>query len=166
MKKEEELPDETAEDESEGGTRKPKFIPVNFRDACVSRVQDHLGQPLVKRSFAVYSSPEEALVVICINSREYKKVTHTGYWFAFHSHQRDLLQNYKRAFVALGCGSPDLVFLIPALEFVSWLDRFHKTERGDRFYWHVRVTKGKGGYFVQVKKGTDQGKLDKYILRS
>jgi hypothetical protein len=71
VKKEDELSE--AADEEEDEQRKPKFTPINFRDACAARVQKHLGQPLVKRSLAVYSSPDENLAVICINSREYKK---------------------------------------------------------------------------------------------
>jgi hypothetical protein len=164
VKKEEELT-EVADDE-EGDQRKPKFTPINFRDACAAKVQKHLGQPLVKRSSAVYSSPDEQLAVICINSREYKKTKHSGFWFAFHPHQRDLLNNHKQTFVALGCGSADNILLIPGTIFVSWLDRFHTTEKGDRFYWHIRVEKNKDGYLFRVKKGTDIVKANEYLLKS
>ncbi|MGA9779239.1 MAG: hypothetical protein WBS33_13295 [Verrucomicrobiia bacterium] len=163
VKKEEELP-EIADDEEEE-QRKPKFIPSNFRDACASRVQKHLGQPLVKRSFAVYSSPDENLAVICINSREYKKPKNLDYWFAFHPHQRDLLQNHKQTFVALGCGSPETILLIPGKVFVSWLDRFNKTEREDKFYWHVKVRKNSERYTLHVKKGAGSIKLNEYLIK-
>src|SRR6266568_2853380 len=163
VKKEEELAAEA--DEGEGDQHKPKFTPVNFREACAARVEDHLRQSLVKRSFAIYSSPDEKLLVICINSREYRKATYSDYWFAFHPHQRDLLQSYQQAFVALGCGSKESILLIPAMDFVPWLDRCHRTESEDRFYWHVRVTKGKDGYVLRVKKGTDPVKLTKYVLK-
>ena len=145
--------------------RKPKFTPINFRDACAARVQKYLGQPLVKRSLAVYSSPDENLAVICINSREYKKPKHSGFWFAFHPHQRDLLQQHKQTFVALGCGSPEAVLLIPGIKFVKWLERFHITELEDRFYWHVRVDKDKEGYVLRVKKGAEGIRLNEYLLK-
>ncbi len=164
VKKEEEIAEEP--DEENGDQRKPKFVPVNFRDACAARVQEHLAQPLVKRSSAVYSSPDESVLVICINSREYRKATHSGYWFAFHPHQRDLLQCHLQAFVALGCASKDSILLIPAVDFVPWLERCHKTERADRFYWHIRVTKDKAGYVLRVKKGTEPVRLTKYLLKS
>jgi hypothetical protein len=166
VKKEQELTEVADEEEDE--QRKPKFTPINFRDACAIKVQKHLGQPLVKRSSAVYSSPDENLAVICINSREYKNAkhsTHSGYWFAFHPHQRDLLQNHKQTFVALGCGSADTILLIPGKIFVKWLDRFHKTEREDRFYWHVRIHKDKEGYLLRVKKGADTVRLNEYLLK-
>ena len=163
VKKEEELT-EVADDDDDD-QRKPKFTPINFRDACAARVQKHLGQPLVKRSLAVYSSPDENLTVICINSREYKNSRHSGYWFAFHPHQRDLLKNHKRTFVAFGCGSEDSVLLIPGTTFVKWLDRFHKTELDNRFYWHVRIHKDKEGYLLRVKKGAEPVRLNEYLLK-
>ncbi|MEO5804794.1 MAG: hypothetical protein ABIR24_14815, partial [Verrucomicrobiota bacterium] len=164
VKKEEELT-EVADDDEEDQT-KPKFTPINFRDACAARVQKHLGQPLVKRSSAVYSSPDEKLAVVCINSREYKKAKGSGYWFAFHPHHRDLLKNHKQTFVALGCGSVDTILLIPGGKFVSWLDRFHTTEKDDRFYWHVRVEKNKDGYLLRVKKGSDVVRVSEYLLKA
>jgi len=163
VKKEEEVAEVADDDDEE--QRKPKFAPINFRDACAARVQKHLGQPLVKRSLAVYSSPDEELAVVCINSREYKKSKHSGYWFAFHPHQRDLLQNHKQTFVALGCGSQDAILLIPGPKFIKWLERFHITELEDRFYWHVRVDKDKDGYLLRVKKGAEAVRLNEYLLK-
>jgi hypothetical protein len=161
VKKEQELTEVADEEEDE--QRKTKFTPI------ATRVQKHLGQPLVKRSSAVYSSPDENLAVICINSREYKNAKHSGhsgYWFAFHPHQRDLLQNHKQTFVALGCGSAETILLIPGKIFIKWLDRFHKTERDDRFYWHVRIHKDKEGYLLRVKKGSDTVRLNEYLLKN
>ena len=163
VKKEEELAEEA--DDEEGDQRKPKFTPVNFRDACAARVQDHLGQPLVKRSFAVYSSPDEKLLAVCINSREYKKAASSGYWFGFHPHHRDMLQNHEKSFVALGCGSKDSILLVPAADFVPWLEKCYKTEQEARFYWHIRVTKDKDGYVLRLRKGTEPVRLDKYLLQ-
>jgi hypothetical protein len=163
VKKEAEFIEEPEEDES--NHRKPKFVPVNFRDACATKVQEYLGQPLVKRSSAVYSTPDEKLVVICINSREYKNVTNSGYWFAFHPHQRDLIQNRDRAFVALGCGSKDSILLIPALDFVPLLKNCHKTEREDRYYWHIRIAKDKDGYILRFKKGAEPFRLNKFLIQ-
>jgi hypothetical protein len=155
---------EVADDDDD--QKKPKFVPINFRDACAARVQKFLGQPLVKRSLAVYSSPDENLSVVCINSREYKKPNSSGYWFAFHPHQRDLLQNHKKTFVALGCGSQESILLIPGATFVKWLERFHMTELEDRFYWHVRVDKDKGGFLLRVKKGAEVITLNEYLLKA
>lgn len=163
VKKEESSSQEVVEDEDE--PRKPKFIPSNFRDACAAKVQKYLGQPLVKRSFASYSSPDESVRVICINSREYKKANASGYWFAFHPHQRDLLSEGAKTFLALGCGSPEAVLVIPGETFVKWLDRFHVTELEGRFYWHIRVDKDKEGFLLRVKKGSEPVRLNQYLVK-
>lgn len=163
VKKEDPLTEDVIEDDD--GERKPKFIPSNFRDACAERVQKHLGQPLVKRSYASYSSPDESLKVVCINSREYKKTKTSGYWFAFHPHQRDLLSEGPRSFLALGCGSPDTVLLIPGEQFLQWLDRLHITELDNRYYWHIRVNQDKDGFLLRVKKGEDTVRLNQYLIK-
>jgi hypothetical protein len=54
---------------SENGEK--KFTPVNFREACIARVQTKLKTLLIKRSSALYSSADEKTAVVCLNSREY-----------------------------------------------------------------------------------------------
>lgn len=162
VKKEESPSDEVPEEGDE--PKKPKFVPSNFRDDCAARVQKYLGQPLVKRSFASYSSPDESVSLICINSREYKKAKSSGFWFAFHPHQRDLLRDGSKTFLALGCGSKENILLIPGPMFVNWLDRFHITEVDDRFYWHIRIDKDKDHYLLRVKKGAEAIQLDQYLI--
>ena len=163
VKKGQELAVADTEDEDVEETKRPKFTPSNFRDECAVRVQAHLKQPLVKRSFAVYSSPDESVVAICINSREYKKPKGFGYWFAFHPHQRDRLHG-PGAYVALGCGSPSQILLVPASDFVSWLDGCNTTTREGRSYWHVQVSKINGEYRLRQRKSADPIKLTQYLL--
>lgn len=164
VKLEEELVDRAGKEDSAHESRKPKFVPVNFRDACVERVQTVLKQPLIKRSSAVWSTPDERIVIICINSRDHKLRNQSNFWFAFHPHQKDMVKG-KAAYVAMGCGTPSVVFLIPAAEFVSWLDRFHITKLEDRLYWHIRVTKDGEKYFLRVKKGFEPVQIAKYLLK-
>jgi hypothetical protein len=57
------------------------------------------------------------------------------------------------------------ILLIPGKTFIKWLDRFHKTELDDRFYWHVRISKDKEGYLLRVKKGADTVRLNEYLLK-
>lgn len=154
-------PDEEEDEKSAG----PKFTPVNFRDGCAERVQQHLGQPLVKRSFAVYSSPDEKVLLLCINSREYAHPKRTGFWFAFHPRQRELLKSHPSAFVALGCGSTKAVLLFPAKDFDLWVDQFHITKLEDRLYWHIRINRVGSQYFLLRKKGFEAVNVGKYLLK-
>jgi hypothetical protein len=166
VKKDEELPDVGDAAEDGGGAKKPKFVPTNFRDACAERVQKRLGKPLVKQSLAVYSSPDQKVTVVCINSREYQEGSYVKYWFAFHPHQQELLKTQKGGYVAFGCGSVDSLLLIPACDFLPWLDMCGKTELEDRFYWHIRITKDSDGFLFRVKKGFKAIELNKYLLEA
>jgi hypothetical protein len=164
VKKDEEMPDVGDAGEDGGGAKKPKFVPTNFRDACAERVQKRLGKPLVKQSAAVYSSPDQKVTVVCINSREYQEGSYVKYWFAFHPHQQELLKTHKGGYVAFGCGSVDSLLLVPAGDFLPWLDMCGKTELEDRFYWHIRITKDAEGFLFRVKKGFKAIELNKYLL--
>ena len=147
VKKEVELTEaEGAEDEEEDVTKekKPKFIPVNFRDACAARLARAWNLPLIKRSFAHYSSADESTGVFCLNSREHTRGGQPSYWFALHPHQVDALKKHSTAALALGCGSVDYMIVIPLTALEKWLPKMWKTSRDERWYWHVVVREIKG----------------------
>ncbi len=52
-------PDEGTDDSEQGATRKPKFTPVRFHDACVERLEKHLGLALIKQSRSIFRAPEQ-----------------------------------------------------------------------------------------------------------
>jgi hypothetical protein len=147
VKKEVELPEaEDAEDEEEEVVepRKPRFIPVNFRDACAARLARVWNIPLIKRSFAHYSSADETIGVFCLNSREHSRGGQPSYWFALHPHQVEALKRHSTAALALGCGTVDYMIVIPLGELEKWLPKMWKTSREERWYWHVVVTEKDG----------------------
>ena len=62
--------------------KKPKFTPANFRDACALWLSKQWDVPLVRRSFAFYSTADESLGVVCLNSRQHLRGTTPSFWFA------------------------------------------------------------------------------------
>ena len=76
-----------------------------------------------------YSSSDGSLALICAVSKEYTKGGQTGYWFAFHPHQKDILQDAETGYIAFGCGSEELILLIPIENFIQWLDGFNVTQK-------------------------------------
>lgn len=137
--KQEDLPLEAADDEVTERRHEPKFVPVAFHEACIARIQASLRSPLVRESRATFKSPDGAVTVVCAVSKEHDRTGFHGYWFAFHPHQRAVLQNARQGYVGFGCGSPDQVLLIPFKIFDTWLDGMNVTEREDRMYWHVKI---------------------------
>jgi len=164
IKQEEEIP-ETGEEDG-GEERKPKFTPVAFHAACVVRIEERLGRALLKRSRASFSSADKSLAVVCIVSKEHTTGTQTGYWFAFHPHQKEFLESAAEAYLALGCGSAHLTLLVPFTDFAPWLEGMNITKRDDRFYWHIIVARQEGRFRLRRKSGQRQIELEQYLLRS
>ena len=142
-----------------------KFTPVNFREACIARLQTHLKTGLIKRSAALFSSSDEKVGVICLNSRKHEMGKHAKYWFAFHPHQKETITQFSQGFVAFGCGSADLIVFIPAKEFVTWLERFWTTELEDRFYWHVRIVGDKAKLTMDTRAGFKAIDVTQYVVK-
>lgn len=164
VKKDEELLDEVSEEDDLKVRQRHKKSALNFRDACAARIQAKLGTELVKRSAALYSSPDESTVLVCVNSREYGKASGAGFWYAFHPHQKESLEAAKLGYVALGCGSEKTILLFPAEAFLGWLPVFHVTDDEDRFYWHVRVESRDHSYKLLVKKGNKPVDVTRFLL--
>lgn len=161
VKEEEKLQHEIETPEGEG----KKFAPVNFREACITRLQAHLKTVLIKRSAALFSSADEKVGVICLNSRKHEQGKHSKYWFAFHPHQKDTITKYQHGYVAFGCGNAETIITIPAAEFVGWLDRFWMTELEDRFYWHVRIVGDKAKFVIDTKAGYEALDVTQFYMK-
>lgn len=145
-------------------SKEPKFTPVAFHNACITRIQAHLNVTLIKRTRAQYSSPDKTVMVNCAVSKEYQPDKSPGYWFAFHPHQRDALRQMIEAFVAFGCGSSKRLLLIPFSDFEQWLDGLNTTQKEDRFYWHVIIHRKGEKFTLQRKKGEKAVDLTMYLM--
>lgn len=142
----------------------PKFKPVAFNDLCADLVGKHLGRTLIKRTRALFSTPEEDLRVVCAVSRKYEDSKQGNYWFAFHTHQRQALEAGGITYVAFGCGAPQFTILIPGKEFVSWLEGMGITENEQRLYWHVQIFVQDDVPFLVRRKGVPRIDLSAFRL--
>jgi hypothetical protein len=144
--------------------RSPKFTPVAFNSLVAQRVSDHLGTTLVKRTRALFSSPDDSVRVQCVASREYDGAGSVGYWFAFHPHQRDALKGATLGYVAFGCGSPDLIVLVPIEVFTPWTDGMNITSTEERFYWHVQIFREGERLELVRRKGQPRIDLTAFVV--
>ncbi len=145
-------------------SKEPKFTPVAFHDACISRIQAALRGKLIKRSRAQYSSPDKSMIVNCAVSKEYDPETNPSYWFAFHPHQKESLKSTPKPYVAFGCGTSKRVLLIPFADFEPWLEGMGTTQKDDQYYWHVTIRRKGDKYFLHRKKGQKIIDLTPYAL--
>lgn len=158
-------PEEVEElDEYEDEKPAKKFTPVQFREECIRRLQNYLGESLVKQTAAVYGTPDGKTAVLCAISREYDNRTNSGYWFAFHPAQKARLETYPKALVTFGCGSESRILAIPLEKFLTWLPSLNKTELEDRFYWHVRIRRTGNGYRLDTKADSEDVMISEFLI--
>lgn len=144
---------------------KTKAVPVDFRDKALSRIEVNVGFPLIKRSPAIYSSPDNENAICCLISKAYPEKSNIYYWFGFRRSQREGLHTYPAAQIAFCCGSEETVALIPLQIFEPWLAKLHVTDQGRSFYWHVHLVTQSEKIFLETKAGQKNIDLSRFLLK-
>lgn len=153
------------EEEKEEKDKTPKFVPVSFHEVCIERIEDHLSISLLKKSKASFWTSGKSTRLVCAVSKEHERGNQIGYWFAFHPHQKEFLSEATTSFVAFGCGDKNRLLLLPAGEFLPLLSNMNTTQKDDRFYWHVYITRNDGELLFHLKKGNKNISVTKYLLK-
>lgn len=164
---EEEVPDNDLDDEAESEVEEEKkstSTPVKFHDKIVERIESALGTSFIKESRTLFKAPKTNTRVLVLASRDHGNDSSNAYWFAFHPHQKIELQKAETAYVALGCGSAESLFLIPLSDFEPHLDSTWTTELKDKMYWHIRIKHRDGVWRWNMKKGTPDLDIQPYLL--
>lgn len=157
---------EESPEESRGqAPKEPRFIPVRFNDVCMERVQKHLGHPMIKEGKARWKAADGSLTVMCAVSRAYPNAEGEGYWHIFKPYHGEFLEAATTAYVALGCGSPETILLIPFNELTPWLEGLGTTVTEKGPYWHLQVYNTRGHLTLVRKRGYEPIDLDRYLLQ-
>jgi hypothetical protein len=151
-------------DQDEVRTTEKKFTPVNYRDACIARLQTYLGEILVKETSAVFANPDKSVGILCAISKQYARSGRSGYWFAFHPSQKERLSSYAKAFVSFGCGSPEQILVFPFEQFIEWLPQLNKTDSDDRLYWHVVLSQVGDKFVLETKADFENIDVSQYVI--
>lgn len=139
-----------------------KLDPANFHLECIRKIEKHLGVSLVKERKTSYHSSDSKISVVLSVSKYHEKLSQ--FWFGFRDHFIPGLEKSSVPYVAFGCGSKDLMFLIPFVEFKSLLPAFHRTERESGGYYHIQIKKSKNGFILRTSKGNKDFDITKYRI--
>jgi len=137
-----------------------KFTPVSFHELCIDRISQHLNLNLIKQTKISYATKDKTVGLICAISKEHKQGKHQKYWFAFHPHQQEFLDEYSKAYVSYGCGDSSQTFLFPYKVFKKLVPNMWTTERTNRIYWHVVIHKRDSKFYIQQPKDEKNNPLD------
>lgn len=162
----EDVDQEPPDDPGKEKKRDEKQAHVSFNDACAARIEKELRTTLVKQSRGTYASPDGKLGLLCTVSRTYENKGYDGYWFAFHRYMKESLEARERGFVSFGCGSENLLLLIPLSDFIQWIPEMNVTSAPHpRYYWHVVIRAIKGKMTLHRRKGAPIIDLTPYLVK-
>jgi hypothetical protein len=133
---------------------------VNFNDKCIIKIQKHLNKKLIKESRTAFSDKDKKIGVIGIVSKKYIRNNDERYWYGFYPYYIDFLKNYKNAFISFGCGSEDIIFLIPLDAFEPLLPNMNTTIKENGMYWHVEIKNIDNNYYILQPLLKNSTKID------
>lgn len=116
---------------------------------------------LIKKSRALYWSPDRLFRVVCAISKPYER---GDYWYAYHPQWRDFLYDAKQGIFVLAFKDRDFAYFLPYGFIEKFLDDLYTTTRDDgKMYWHLEVIpEGPDRLCLLVRKRQQRVSLDQY----
>jgi hypothetical protein len=128
-------PEETASTVRQRHT--PKEIIGELRDRMVAAIQQREKSSLVRKSAALYWSPDKRTRMIGSVSKSYGQGT---YWYAYHTLWDKFLAEGKNSYYVLGGVGSSQCYALPHSWIHSRLPRLNTTTTPDgRVYWHIKL---------------------------
>lgn len=146
-------------------TATEKAQPVAFHSQCISRISKELNVSFTKQSRSTYKSPNSDIAISCAVSKMHIRQNNPFFWFAFHPSQKEYLEKAPKAYAAFGCGSEDIVFLLPLEKLLSWLPNLNQTKNKQRYYWHIQITNTKDRWFLLLKSGYNDVEITEFLIK-
>jgi hypothetical protein len=141
--------------------------PVDYHEECIEVISKKLNKTFIKQSKSTYLSSDNLYSLTCAVSKIYPTKHTELYWYAFHPHQKDFLEEYPNGFVSFGCGDKENIILIPLADFLPLLKNMNVTTKNNRSYWHVKIHIHKGKFELEQPHEQSGKRLDisKYIIK-
>lgn len=109
-----------------------------MKDQALREVSSWLGEDLIrmkgKRSLfeSVSGGTHIALT--------YHRGDASTYWFGYHNDWQSFFGARKKSWLALCCGTPNQILMIPHRLVESWVPSLEFTDRGAKGWWHILIT--------------------------
>lgn len=135
-----------------------------MREKIITATSAATEKPLIKKSRAMYWSPDHELRVVCTISKRYDTQGAAKYWYAYHPSWDKFLTEGGLSSLALGCVDLSIAFVLPLSVVQSVLSFMNITEKktGGQ-YWHLKITEPSAGkYFLQVPSPGSDLSIDQY----
>jgi hypothetical protein len=101
------------------------------REAIVAALAQRDAMPLIKKSRALYWSPDHSERAAFTISKRYTRKGGPQYWYAYHPQWEEFLNDAEHSYFVLGCMDRDHAFAIPAQVLHPLLKYLNKTIKDD-----------------------------------
>lgn len=140
----------------------------NKRTRIMSAFAASQDVSLIKRSRALYWTPDHSLRAGCTISKRYEVGAGSGlYWYAYHPRWNDFLTEAEKGFFVLGGMDLNVAFAIPVEIIGNRLDELNVTPLADgKSYWHIKIIEQAAGeYALQMPKSGNHLSLKSYAFQ-
>ncbi len=137
---------------SHSNVKTPAEVISEIRERIIEATSGKFGEPLIKKTRAMYWSPNHEIRVACTISKRYEAKGIFKYWYAYHPSWDAFLGESTSAALVLGCVDLDIAFVLPLNVIRGVLTYLNVTEKtADDRYWHLKILEPESGkYFLQV----------------
>ena len=158
-----EIPDEPSEDIESDGEQDGEM--ASFHAEIIPRLEARFGNPLERRSRALWSSSDDSILVSCQVSKKYEGRSQ-DFWFGLKRATKEALDAHPNAYCAFGLGSPDDVVLLPYRILADNLERLNTTPHKDGgvFHWHISFRESFGHMELLLSPKADNIDVTEFLL--
>ena len=134
------------------------------RTRILQKMQEVENVKLVKKSRALYRSPDLSVGIACTISKRYTGKSFR-YWYAYHRPWQSFLLKCTNGYFVLGCMDLEFAFAIPATVIESRLPELNTTTKDGKTYWHIQIIQSNAeAYSLQCHKTGNHMDLTPYIV--
>jgi hypothetical protein len=118
---------------------------VVFKESCIRRVSEAIGQKLIKKSASEFVSDDGKNGYVFRTSKIYPQGGREKYWYAYRRPKN--LSNCTNQYNVFGCNNADTIIIIPISEIEAQIEGMNSTqgENGTPSYWHIVFLKDRKG---------------------
>lgn len=118
---------------------------VVFKESCIRRVSESIGQKLIKKSASEFVSADGKNGYVIRTSKIYPQGNLEKYWYAYRRPKN--LSNCTNQYYVFGCNNADTIIVIPISEIEAQIEGLNSTqgENGNPSYWHIVFLKDNKG---------------------
>lgn len=141
----------------------PKNLLDQTRQQALAALEKRVATPLIAHKRTHYWSSDKRIRAVCIASKQYN----TGlYWYGFHPHQLQFLEDSEQGFLLLGCVGSTYSYAVPHQILIQMLQHLNVTQRENGMYWHIHLQPNSNiGYSIPLPKAGAKRDVSEFELQ-